>query len=71
MQQALYHTDNTPDNALLVGIDTLARLLQCGRASARKFGRKANAEVRIGRLSRWDINKVKKYIEELNGETNE
>jgi len=49
---------------LLVTLDELSELLSCGRRNAEKIGAMAKAEVRIGRLRRWNVEKLRKFLYE-------
>lgn len=49
---------------ILVTLDELCELLSCGRRNAEKIGAMAKAEVRIGRLRRWNVEKLKKFLYE-------
>ena len=72
MNEGAFKRITVPDDALLVDIKSLKILLQCGEATARKIGDAANAKIKVGKSARWDINKIKKYISELNtGEIHE
>lgn len=50
---------------LYVNAETLAGMLEVGRATADKIGRAANAKIKIGRSARYDITRVKEYMESL------
>ena len=50
---------------LLVDTRGVQEALGVGRPAAEKIGKDAQACVRIGRLVRWDLNKIKKYIEAI------
>lgn len=47
---------------LLVNLEELCVLLSCGRRNAEKIGCIAKAEVRIGRLRRWNVQKIKEFL---------
>ena len=49
---------------LLVNLEELCVLLSCGRRNAEKIGAMAKAEVRIGRLRRYNVEKLKKFLYE-------
>ena len=57
-------------NAIAVNTDTLARKLNCGRATAVKIGTEAGAKFCVGRRVLFDISKVKEYIAKLSEENN-
>lgn len=47
---------------LLVNMEELCILLSCGRRYAERIGMLAEAEVRIGRLRRWNVEKIRKFL---------
>lgn len=47
---------------LLVNLEELCVLLSCGRRNAQKIGGLAKAEVRIGRMRRWDVQKIREFL---------
>lgn len=47
---------------LLVNTEELCVLLSCGRRYAERIGTIAKAEVRIGRLRRWNVQKLKEFL---------
>lgn len=49
---------------LLVNLDELCILLSCGRRMAEKIGTLAKAEVRIGRIRRWNVQKLREFLYE-------
>ena len=49
-------------NLLLANLEELCVLLSCGRRTAEKIGRLAKAEVRIGRIRRWNVQKIKEFV---------
>ena len=51
-------------NVLLVNLEELCVLLSCGRRTAERIGFLAKAEVRIGRIRRWNIQKLKEFLYE-------
>lgn len=51
-------------NQLLVNLEELCVLLSCGRRTAEKIGTMAKAEVRIGRIRRWNVQKLKEFLYE-------
>lgn len=51
-------------NVLLVNLEELCVLLSCGRRTAERIGFLAKAEVRIGRIRRWNVQKLKKFLYE-------
>lgn len=57
-------TDIT-ENTILVSTDRLREALMCGRESAVKLATDAGARVEVGRRVLWNLEKVKKYVEEI------
>lgn len=57
------------DNVLYVNVDSLAAMLDCGRATADKIGRSAGARVQIGKSVRYSVRKVEEYLNELTNGT--
>ena len=53
------------DNVLYVNVDSLAAMLDCGRATADKIGKAAGARVQIGKSVRYSVAKVKQYLDSL------
>lgn len=49
---------------LLVNLEELCNILGCGRRNAEKIGKLAKAEVRIGRLRRWNVDKLREFLYE-------
>lgn len=47
---------------LLVNLEGLCEMLSCGRRTAEKIGKLAEAEVRIGRIRRWNVEKLTKFL---------
>lgn len=47
---------------VLVNLEELCELLSCGRRTAEKIGTLAKAEVRIGRIKRWSVDKIREFI---------
>ena len=47
---------------LLVNLEELCVLLSCGRRTAEKIGALAKAEVRIGRMKRWNVQKIREFL---------
>lgn len=52
------------ESVLLVNLEELCRILSCGRRTAEKIGQMAKAEVRIGRIRRWNVQKLKEFLYE-------
>lgn len=53
------------ENSLFVSAETLAGMLDCGRASADKIGKAAGARVQIGKSVRYSVAKVQQYLDSL------
>lgn len=58
-------TERTADNVIYVNAETLAGMLDCGRATAVKIGKAASARVQIGRSVRYSVAKVQAYLDGL------
>lgn len=54
--------DFTTPTKLYVGIDELKTMLSIGRNSALIVGEKANAKVKVGRRTLYNVEKVKEYM---------
>lgn len=50
---------------LAVSAETLASMLDCGRATAVEIGTNAQARIQVGRRVLWNINKIQKYLDEV------
>lgn len=48
---------------MLISTPELQKMIGCGRANAVKFGDEAGARVRIGKLLRWNVAKIQKYMD--------
>lgn len=53
---------------LTVNVDTLAGMLNCGRATAVKIGTDAGAKIQIGRRTLYKVSIVERYLDSLSGE---
>lgn len=53
------------EQPITVDLETLAALLSCGTATARKIGEDAGARVTYGRRVLYLVNKVERYMESL------
>ena len=56
--------DKVFETKLLVIMEELCELLSCGRRRAEKIGELAKAEVRIGNMRRWNVEKIKEFLYE-------
>lgn len=56
------------ENSFLVDTNGLKDLLQSGRDNSVKIGIAAGARVQIGKSVRWNVEKVKQYIEKISGQ---
>lgn len=52
-------------NKITVSLDTLAGMLDCGRATATQIGEAAEAKVRIGRRVLYNVTKVQTYLDSI------
>lgn len=64
MRKTLEH-EKKVDNKLTVTAETLADMLDCGRAAAVKVGTDAGARLKIGRRVLFKVSKVNEYLEAL------
>lgn len=53
---------------LTVNADTLAGMLNCGRATAVKIGTDAGAKIQIGRRTLYKVSIIERYLDSLSGE---
>lgn len=60
--------DNDTKNNLTVNAETLAGMLDCGRATAVKIGIDAGARIQVGRRTLYKVSMVEKYLDALSGE---
>lgn len=56
------------ENFLTVNTDTLAGMLNCGRATAVKIGTDAGAKIQIGRRTLYKVSIIEKYLDSISGE---
>ena len=49
-------------NYITVTTDILAKKLCCGKETARKIGKKSDAELKVGRRTLWIISKIEAYL---------
>ena len=56
------------EGLLTVNAETLAGMLDCGRATAVKIGTDAGAKIQIGRRTLYKVSIVNKYLDALSGE---
>lgn len=56
------------EHTLTVNADTLAGMLNCGRATAVKIGTDAGARIQVGRRTLYQIKKIELYLDTLAGE---
>lgn len=61
---------NTAENSgkIAVNVENLAKMLDCGRATAVKIGTAAGARVQIGKRVLFKMDKVEAYLEKLTEE---
>lgn len=55
-------------NMVTVCAETLAEMLNCGRATAVKIGLDAGARIQIGRRTLYKVSIVEKYLESIAGQ---
>ena len=67
MRKTLERDRGTKSN-LTVNADTLAGMLDCGRATAVKIGVDAGARIQIGRRTLYKVSIIEKYLEGLSGD---
>lgn len=53
---------------LTVNAETLAGMLDCGRATAVKIGTDAGAKIQIGRRTLYKVSVINRYLDALSGE---
>ena len=53
---------------LAVSAETLAGMLDCGRATAVKIGTNAGAKIQMGRRTLYKVSIIEKYVESVAGE---
>lgn len=66
MRKTLKKNNEAP--FITVNADTLASMLDCGRATAVKVGTDAGAKIQVGRRTLYKVSIVEKYLEGLSGE---
>ena len=57
-----HSTAHLTTQCLTVTTEHLAELLDCGKVTARSIGEKANAKIKIGRRTLWNVEKIKAYL---------
>lgn len=60
--------DNDKGKNLTVNAETLAGMLDCGRATAVKIGTDAGARIQIGRRALYNVAIIEKYLNAVSGE---
>lgn len=58
-------TTTIPKNAIAVNIQQYCLLLGCGKQSAEKIAAAANAKIKIGKRSLYNIEKTKTYLDSV------
>lgn len=56
------------ENPLYLNAESLAAALDCGRMTADKIGQAAGAKIKIGGCARYNLEKVKSYLDGLTEE---
>ncbi|MCD8371236.1 MAG: hypothetical protein LUC94_13110 [Clostridiales bacterium] len=59
---------NNEEKFLTVNAETLAGMLNCGRATAVKIGVDAGARIQVGRRTLYKVDRIDKYLETMAGE---
>lgn len=54
-------------NRITVDAETLAGMLNCGRATAAKIGKDSGARVQVGRRVLYKVSRIEEYIDSLSG----
>ena len=57
--------ERTTDNPLYLNAESLAAALDCGRLTADRIGKAAGAKVKIGGCARYNVEKIKAYLNQL------
>ena len=60
--------DNDKGKNLTVNAETLAGMLDCGRATAVKIGTDAGARIQIGRRALYNVSIIERYLDAMSGE---
>ncbi len=60
--------DRSNEIFLTVNAETLAGMLNCGRATAVKIGNDAGAKIQMGRRTLYKVSIVERYLESIAGE---
>lgn len=60
--------DSDKKKNLTVNVETLAGMLDCGRATAVKIGTDAGARIQIGRRALYNVAIIEKYLDAMSGE---
>lgn len=53
---------NEYEDRLLISTEELMNALGCGRRNAAKIGKLAKAEITIGNLKRWNVEKIREFL---------
>ena len=59
---------NEEKGKLTVNAETLAGMLDCGRATAVKIGTDAGARIQIGRRALYNVSIIEKYLNAVSGD---
>lgn len=59
---------NEEKGKLAVNAETLAGMLDCGRATAVKIGTDAGARIQIGRRALYNVSIIEKYLNAVSGD---
>ena len=63
-----FNRGNGEKGKLAVNAETLAGMLDCGRATAVKIGIDAGARIQIGRRTLYNVSIIEKYLNAMSGE---
>lgn len=55
--------ERSSDLKIAVDVETLAAMLSCGEATAKKIGEEAEARIQIGRRVLYSVEKVNRYVQ--------
>ena len=68
MKKTIYSSQtDTPSGVVLVDIKRLQGILSCGMQTATKIAADADAGIKIGRRKLYNVEKIKKYLNQLGG----
>ena len=53
------------ENKIMVSVENLAKMLDCGRVTAVRIGTEAGARVQIGKRVLFKMDKIERYLDSL------